>query len=482
MAPRPIHTVAEMGRADQAAAGAGTPVFVLMQRAGRAVARAVESRFERQPLRILCGPGDNGGDGYVAASELAARGWPVVVEALAPPATEASRTARAGWSGPVVPWGQGGDEALVIDAVFGAGLNRPLDAAVVRRLETLSGRSAQMVAVDVPSGLSGDTGRSLGAAAASAALTVTFQARKPAHCLLPGRERCGEVVVADIGLGALESHLYENDPELWLDRFPWPGATGHKHSRGRLGVISGGPWSTGAARLAARAGLRAGAGLVTLVSPRDALAVNAAHLEAVMLAPGDDAEEVGEACGEMDAVVIGPSAGLEDSTRNKVLALGRTGAALVIDADAISVFRGAPAELFALLDVDDVLTPHAGEFERLFPGVLAGSDTRIAAAREAARQAGAVVLLKGGDTVVAHPDGRAAVSLNAPPWLATAGSGDVLAGFIGGLLAQGASGFDAACAAAWIHGEAADRFGPGLIAEDLPGLAPAVLSDLFARH
>lgn len=482
MAARPILTVEEMARADAAAVAGGTPVTVLMQRAGKAVARAVEARFPRQPVRILCGPGDNGGDGYVAASELAARGWPVAVEALAPPATEAARVARDAWTGPVEAWGKGGGEALVIDALFGAGLNRPLEPAVVRRLEALAVGQAQVVSVDIPSGLSGDTGRPVGAAAVSAVLTVTFQVRKPAHVLLPGRIRCGEVVIADIGLGDVASRLFENDPDLWLDRFPWPDFASHKHSRGRLGVISGGPWNTGAARLAARSGLRSGAGVVTLVSPREALAVNAAHLEAVMLAPADTAEEVGEVCGDMDSVVVGPAAGLGETTREKVLALGRTGAALVIDADAITVFRGAAGDLFSQLDVDDVLTPHPGEFERLFPGLLAASDTRITAAREAARRAGAVVLLKGGDTVIAHPDGRAAVCLNAPPWLATAGSGDVLAGLIGGLLAQGVGGFDAACAGAWIHAEAAERFGPGLIAEDLPGQVPAVLAELFARH
>ncbi|MFM8819187.1 MAG: NAD(P)H-hydrate dehydratase [Phenylobacterium sp.] len=482
MAPRSILTVAEMARADKAAVASGTPTTVLMQRAGRAVARAVEARFERQPVLVLCGPGDNGGDGYVAATELAAHGWPVTVEALSPPATEASREARAGWSGPIADWGGGGQESLIVDALFGAGLNRPLESGVVRRLEALSARAPQVVAVDLPSGLSGDTGRPAGGAALSAALTVTFHARKPAHALLPGREFCGEVVVADIGLGQASSQLFENDPDLWLERFPWPQASGHKHSRGRLGVISGGPWRTGASRLAARSGLRIGAGVVTLVSPRDALPVNAAHLEAVMLQAADSAEEVGQACADMDAVVVGPAAGIDDATRDKVLALGRTGAALVIDADAISVFRTAPAELFALMDLDDVLTPHEGEFVRLFPGLLAISQNRISAAREAARTAGAVVLLKGGDTVVAHPDGRAAVSLNAPPWLATAGSGDVLAGLIGGLLAQGANGFDAACAGAWIHAEAAERFGPGLISEDLPDLAPQVLSDLYARQ
>lgn len=482
MSPRSILTVAEMAQADRAAVAAGTPVARLMQRAGQAVARAIEARFDPQPVRVLCGPGDNGGDGYVVAAELASRGWPVAVEALASPATDAARWARSAWKGQVADWGAEGPEGLVVDAVFGAGLNRPLEPGVVRRLEALESGGRQVVAVDVPSGLSGDTGRPLGAWALSAVLTVTFQARKPAHVLFPGRELCGEIVVAGIGLGDVASRLFENDPDLWIDRFPWPRASGHKHSRGRLGVISGGPWRTGAARLAARAGLRAGAGVVTLVSPRDALAVNAAHLEAIMLAPADTADEVEAACAEMDAVVVGPAAGLDEPAREKVQALGRTGAALVIDADAITVFRQTPADLFALLDIDDVLTPHEGEFERIFPGLLATSGTRIAAARGAARRAGAVVLLKGADTVVAHPDGRAAVSLNAPPWLATAGSGDVLAGLIGGLHAQGANGFDAACAGAWIHAEAAERFGPGLIAEDLPGLVPAVLSDLWARH
>lgn len=481
MSPRSILTVAEMAQADRAAVAAGATTGQLMQKAGRAVARAIEARFARQPVRVLCGPGDNGGDGYVVACELAGRGWPVAVEALAAPTTPAAREAREAWTGPVAVWGQDGDEALVVDALFGAGLNRPLDTAVVRRLEALTAVPRQIVAIDIPSGLSGDTGRPVGPSALSAVLTVTFQARKPVHALLPGREMCGEIVVADIGLGEAASSLFENDPDLWIEKFPWPSLSDHKHNRGRLGVLSGGPWRTGAARLAARAGLRVGAGVVTLVSPRDALTVNASHLEAVMLAAGDSADEVEAACADMDAVVVGPAAGVEDSTREKVLALGRTGAALVIDADAITVFRSSPGELFGLLDLDDVLTPHAGEFERLFPGLLSLSTNRIAAAREAAMRAGAVVLLKGGDTVIAHPDGRAAVNLNAPAWLATAGSGDVLAGLIAGLMAQGAPSFEAACAGVWIHAEAADRFGPGLISEDLPGLVPAVLAGLFTR-
>ncbi|MDB5447682.1 MAG: yjeF family protein, partial [Phenylobacterium sp.] len=312
-----------------------------------------------------------------------------------------------------------------------------------------------------------------------AGLTVTFHAKKPAHVLEPGRGRCGEVVVADIGLGATASRLVENGPELWLPRFPWPAAGTHKHARGRLMVVSGDAWSTGAARLAARGALRIGAGLVTLFSPREALAANAAHLEAIMLRSFDTDLELEAGAANVDAAVIGPAAGVSETTLLNVLALARTGAALVIDADAISVFRNDPEELFSVLDRDDVLTPHAGEFERLFKGLLASAPERITAARRAAERAGAVVLLKGPDTVVAAPDGRAAVNVNGTPWLATAGSGDVLAGFIGGLVAQGMESFEAACAGAWIHGEAAELHGPGLISEDLPGLTPAVLRRLW---
>jgi len=321
----------------------------------------------------------------------------------------------------------------------------------------------------------------VGDAAFQAGLTVSFQHRKLAHALQPGRRYCGDVVLVDIGLGGVTATLFENTPELWVGKFPWPAVTAHKHARGRLIVVSGEAWRTGAARLAARGGLRIGAGLVTVLSPPDALAVNAAHLEAVMLAPFETDQDLARAAEAAEAAVIGPAAGVNDETLANVLALARTGAALVIDADALTVFREDPEELFSALDRDDVLTPHPGEFERVFPGVLASARNKVEAAREAARRAGAVVLVKGADTVIAAPDGRASVNLNGTPWLATAGSGDVLAGFIGGLLAQGMESFEAACAGAWIHAECGASFGPGLIAEDLPDLAPRVLSDLLIR-
>ena len=481
MTGRPILTVAEMAAADRAAIAAGTPGVELMERAGAAVADAVCERFAPQPAAVLCGPGNNGGDGYVIARLLHERGWPVEVRSLGEPITPDARAARARWIGGVRPLDGAPDADLVIDALFGAGLSRPLDGAAAAAAADLAKRPDAVVAVDIPSGVPGDTGQP-GGPAICAGLTVTFHARKPGHVLEPGRGLCGEVVVADIGLGETPSKLVENGPDLWLARFPWPAQTAHKHARGRLIVISGDAWSTGAARLAARAGLRIGAGLVTIFAHPEALAANAAHLEAVMLRSYETDLELEQAAQRVDAAVIGPAAGVTETTLLNVLALARTGAALVIDADAITVFRDDPEELFSLLDRDDVLTPHAGEFERLFPGAIKAAPERITAARRAAQTAGAVVLLKGPDTVIAAPDGRAAVNFNGSPWLATAGTGDVLAGFIGGLISQGMDSFEAACAAAWIHAEAAERHGPGLISEDLPGLTPGVLRRLYAER
>lgn len=478
MTPRQILTVDEMAAADRAAIAAGTPGVVLMERAGQAVADEIVRRFTPRPTAVLCGPGNNGGDGYVVARLLKARGWPVKVLALAAPQTGDARAAAAQWDGETSPLTLPIGAELVVDALFGAGLARPLSGEAAAAALELAERPGAVVAVDVPSGLPGD-GAEIKGPCACAGLTVTFHARKLAHALEPGRSRCGEVVVADIGLGDTGSRLFENAPPLWLGRFPWPTSASHKHARGRMIVVSGPAASTGAARLSARAGLRIGAGLVTVLSPPDAVLVNAAHLEAVMLRPFETDLELESIAAQVDAAVIGPAAGVTESTLINLLALARTGAALVIDADAITTFRGDPDELFSVLDRDDVLTPHPGEFERIFPRLLERSPHRIAAAVAAAERAGAVVLLKGPDTVVAAPDGRAAVNVTSAPWLATAGTGDVLAGFIAGLVAQGMESFEAACAGAWIHAEAAAAFGPGLIAEDLPGLAPAVLRRLY---
>ena len=482
-AGRQILSVEQMTAADRAAIAAGTPGSVLMERAGTGVAEAIQARFTPRPTVVLCGPGNNGGDGYVAARRLALAGWPVRTASLARDRlTGDAADAASRWSGEDVPLApeavQGAD--LVVDALFGAGLSKSLDAATRTVLEAAEASGAPIVAVDLPSGLPGDAARPLGYAP-RCVLTATFHAKKPAHVLEPARSLCGEIAVVDIGLGEVDRvFLFENGPELWLSAFPWPGPEAHKHARGRLVVVSGHIHNTGATRLAARAGLRIGAGLVTVLSPPDAALVNAAHLEAVMLKSFANTGELADVAAGAKAAVIGPAAGVGEATAANLLALAETGAALVVDADALTSFKDDPVRLFAALDECDVLTPHPGEFERVFPGVMAASPERIAAARAAAKTAGAVVLLKGPDTVIAAPDGRAAVTTNGSPFLATAGSGDVLAGFIGGLIAQGMPSFEAACAAAWIHAEAGAGFGPGLIAEDLPELATGVLADLWA--
>lgn len=473
-----ILTVAEMGRADAAAVAAGTPSLTLMERAGRAAARQIADRYHKSRVAVLCGPGNNGGDGYVIARMLKRRGWTVWVEAMEPPASPDALAMAAQWKGPTFALGLGPPADIVVDALFGAGLTRPLEGAALEAARRSHGHP-QVVAVDIPSGIHGDTAQPLGDTAFRADLTVTFHSRKIAHVLEPGRSACGEVVVADIGLKDSGRPLHENTPAYWSHAMPWPTAASHKHARGRLVVVGGDALHTGAARLAARAGLRIGAGLVTVLSPPGAAHIYAGVLEAVMVRAFDTDLDLSSLAETADAAVIGPAAGVTPATRANLVGLTRTGAALIVDADALTVYAGAPDDLFAILDKDDVLTPHPGEFERLFPGLLAGAPNRIEAAREAARRAGAVVLLKGADTVIAAPDRRAAVNINGSPWLATAGSGDVLAGFIAGLIAQGMDSYLAACAGAWIHADCARRFGPGLTAEDLPGLAPETLRSLF---
>jgi NAD(P)H-hydrate epimerase len=377
------------------------------------------------------------------------------------------------------------DAALIVDAMFGAGLSRPLEGAARETADAMNRMNVPVVAIDVPSGLAGDTGKPLGDCCVDADLTVTFFRKKPGHVLLPGREYCGDVVVLDIGIpdkatDTLKPTLFENEPDLWLADFPWPKVEAHKYARGHCVVVSGPAHATGAARLAARGALRIGAGLVSVASPMDAVSVNAAALTAVMVKPFANASVLADLLKDerLNAVVIGPGCGTGRATKELVAAVLTAKAATVLDADALTAFKDEPQVMLALLREPCVLTPHEGEFDRVFPGLLKKSQTKIKAARAAAAAAGCTVLIKGPDTVIAAPDGRAIVSSHAPPALATAGSGDVLAGFIGGLMAQRVDSYKAAAMAAWLHGEAALRFGPGLIAEDLPEMLPAVLADL----
>lgn len=502
-------TVSQMSQADARTIAAGTPGTVLMERAGQAVVAALMARWSSRPVVVLCGPGNNGGDGFVIARLLQAHGWPVQVALHGQVAALKRDAAWAaqGWMRACRDKGVSdahavqtldavslNDAALVIDALFGAGLARALDDTCVRVLKQIQTLQLPVVAVDVPSGVWGDTGQADGAIAA--ALTVTFFRKKPGHFLYPGRGLCGDVVVADIGvadevLPDLHVNTFENEPSLWRQQWPGHIAEGHKYTRGHAAVV-GGATMTGASRLAARAAARVGAGLTTVAVPVSAWPIYAAALDCIMVhaLQGQSADDLAVALGHwlsdtrLSAVLIGPGAGAD--VKACALAVLAGGRPAVLDADALTCFTEASHELFeaiAYTPASVVLTPHEGEFERLFgaPKLEAGQTlaSKLDRARLAAQRSGAVVLLKGADTVVAHPDGRAAINSNAPWWLATAGSGDVLAGLITGLLAQGMQAWEAACAAVWLHGQAAQTFGPGLIADDLADQLPPVLRSLL---
>ncbi len=509
--PAPHHdtallTPAQMARVDGASIAAGVPGAGLMEAAGKAVAQAVQEHWPAAAMGadgtvlVLCGPGNNGGDGFVAARHLQAAGWPVRLALLGPTSALSGDAAHHAslWTGKIEPFSVTllDHASVVVDAIFGAGLSRPVEGLALDMVQAMTARKTPVCAVDVPSGLDGATGNVLGAAA-PAVLTVTFHRKKPGHLLLPGRTLCGALVLADIGIpqaaqDSVATQAWENTPALWLHAYPWPRPDHHKYQRGHA-LVLGGAEMTGASRLTARGALRVGAGLVTLAVPENVWAVYASALTGVMvraMLPATQERDFSTLLADTrhNAIAIGPGAGTGEATRHAVLAAlaapsspaDRARApmrAVVLDADALTAFADAPDRLFkAIHDSHSpcVLTPHGGEFARLF----AIDGDKLARARGAAALSGAVVLLKGSDTVIAEPGGRAVINANAPADLATGGSGDVLTGLITGLLAQGMEPFHAACAATWLHGAVASAFGPGLIAEDLPEGLPAVLRQL----
>jgi hydroxyethylthiazole kinase-like uncharacterized protein yjeF len=491
-------TTAEMRESDRLAIAGGVPGIDLMEAAGKAVADCVALNHPQgSRITVVAGSGNNGGDGFVAARLLADRGYAVrillagsVIHLKGDAANAAKR-----WQGPTepaLPERLAAADAIV-DALFGAGLDRPVEGLARALIDAMNAVRCPVYAVDLPSGINGTTGAVMGAAV-KAAETVTFFRCKPGHLLLPGRLHCGRIHLHDIGiparvLGKLSPSTFHNSPELWLTQFPVPRLDGHKYSRGHAVVGSGGISSTGAARIAARAALRAGAGLVTIASPREALAVNAAANLAVMVRPVD---EVGEFRRFLDdrrrnAVLLGPGGGVGARMREFVLAVLEADPASVLDADALTSFAGNLSVLATAIKQRKgpvVLTPHEGEFDRLFSGLsyISEAASKLERARRAAAETGAIVLLKGADTVVATPDGRASITNNAPAWLATAGAGDVLGGICTGLLAQGMVGFEAVSAAVWLHAEAGVEAGPGLIAEELPDRLPGVYRRLLRHH
>jgi hydroxyethylthiazole kinase-like uncharacterized protein yjeF len=447
-----ILTAAETRAAEEKLFATGMTVDALMARAGAAVAEAAWYFAGPIPALIVCGPGNNGGDGYVVAQELRSRGVPVRVAASGEPKTEAARAARAGWGGPVETLDQATPAPLLIDALFGTGLTRALDPAVEAALVRLADGARRKVAIDLPSGVATDSGAVLGRVP-TFDLTVALGGLKPAHRLQPASSLCGRVAVADIGLDLGDARLVA----IGRPRLTTPGPDAHKYSRGKVTVVAGA--MPGAAWLAATAAQRA-AGYVELVGGGQIGRPHALVQKRWSAGALDDPR--------IGAVVIGPGLGRDRRARGSLDAALASGKPLVLDADALSLIGRARHDRLA----GHVLTPHMGEFERLFG---AGEGDRLARARAAAAASGAIILLKGADSIVAHPDGRAAIAPLAPSWLASAGTGDVLAGIVGAMLAGGRAPFEACQAALWLHAEAAQLAGPALIADDLVTHLPGAI-------
>lgn len=466
---RPVLTAAAMREAERNAAPTAEAMWQLMERAGQAASRAIAAVYPRADVLVLCGPGNNGGDGYVCAAALRALGWSVRVAAAAQPLREPARTAAARWAGPVEPLGEAQPAPLLVDALFGIGLDRPLPAGAAAALARLVPRAKRVVALDLPSGFASDGSGWCDRAEppsdwARADLTIAFGALKPAHLLEPAASHMGRIVLADLGLATRSDAVSNGAPAR-----PAIATDANKYARGCCLVLSGPAGRGGAARLAAHAAARAGAGLVALAAPADAVAEHAGALDAPLVRTLDEPEALaGVAEGvRARAVVLGPGLGTGADARRLAEAALALKLPLVLDADMFTLFAGRAHSLRR--DAPTVLTPHAGEFQRLF-GDLPGA--KLDQARSSAAAAGAVVVFKGASTVIAAPDGRAILNHVRAPQLATAGSGDVLAGAVGGLLAQGWDTLDAAAAAVWLHAEAGRTASAGLTADDLPERLP----------
>jgi len=482
----------QMKLAEQASCKGKITSFVLMQRAGKAVAEGIISKYTKQPVLVLCGLGNNGGDGFIAAATLKKKNWPVTVACavdIHDLQGDASRAAEA-WVGDVISFSdlELPDEGLIIDAVFGTGLSRPVDGQIYKTLISLRETDCPIISIDVPSGTNADTG-DCQECTPQAELTITFQWKKPAHLLLPARVASGEVSVVDIGITEdalinIEPFMLENSPALsWGETDFEKPIYAHKYHHGHA-VILGGRTMTGAASLAAVAAMRMGAGLVTIVAPAETSIIHQLHNPSLLVEPIGELARFKEHIKDSrrNAVLIGCGAGTENVSALKKVVFDSIQFApqkiCVLDADALSVFSDDPKPLMGALGANCILTPHEGEFSRIFPDIR-GSKTERAFA--AAKRSGAIIVLKGADTVIASPDARLVINSNGLGWLATAGTGDVLAGMIVGLAARGLlDPFDIACAAVWMHGRASECAGSGMISSDLERFIPAVWKEFWA--
>lgn len=511
----------QMYAADAITIDKGISGIELITTAAQAVSKSIISKYRFKNVVVVCGSGNNGSDGFAVASILLNAGYTVTVVFTGDERdfynlSGDTKIAAMEWRGETLFANTDTtfDNAdLIVDAMLGAGINRAPSARYAMLITLINKAKKTVISIDLPTGVCGDTGK-IFASAVNANMTVTFFRKKPAHLLLPGKEHCGELVLCDIGIDAsvlldLKPVLYENNPALWLDRYPFPDAKTHKYKRGHALVMSGERYTTGAARLAAAAALRIGAGVVTLGSPTNAMDVNAMHLTEIMQVEIDDETTLSTLLQDrrFKSFTLGPGLGYGERAISYVCAaleVNRSSAcAIVLDADALSSFEQNPDVLFNAIKTSNkpvVMTPHTGEFLRLFNMTARSLDTELSSKVELTKQAsaksGAIIVYKGHDTVIACPDGTAVVNTNAPSWLATAGSGDVLAGTICGLLGQGLAleesnhqdsiltAFHLTCAAVWIHAQAANLFGIGLIAGDIHRTYPQVLSQLqdYPQH
>ncbi len=467
-------SVEEMYSADRMTMEGGLPGIQLMEAAGSAIAREIRTRWTPRKTVILCGPGNNGGDGFVVARLLHQRGWFVRILLLGDrdKLKGDAKTNSDQWPFdclPLAPDGLHGAE-LIVDGVFGAGLARDVDGIVAKTLTSASQMNVPIVAVDVPSGVHGDTGAILGTTL-PADITVTFARGKTGHYLYPAKAACGELIIADIGIpdsviDEIKPSTSRNEPEAL---FPWPKKDGHKYNKGH-GVIIGGSEMTGASRLAATCARRVGAGLVTIAAQGTAYMIYRQTEPGNLVSNKPLSDILNDP--RKNAVLAGPGLGLGEGRKAMVRSLLSTEKNLILDADALTML----AEFdWPKRSADTLLTPHDGEFSRLFPDI---SGSRLQKAKKAAKRSGCTVLLKGADTVIATPDGRAAINDTGSPWLATAGSGDSLSGICLGLMCQGLNGYDAARLGTWLHGKAAEVFDVGLISEDIADFLPAVIKTL----
>lgn len=488
-----VLTADEMRRAEAAAFARGLPSFEAMRRAGNAVAAEAARRWPSTAVDqvfVLCGPGNNGGDGFIAATVLRAAGYRVQVQAIAPNSARSADAQRAlaGWGGAVAdldPAGLAGLGArdVVVDALFGIGQTRALAGAAAAAVEAVNRSAAAVIAVDVPSGIDADCGAVPGAAI-DADITVTFNWAKRGHLLLPAAALCGDLIIADVGfvaddLSAVGATCFRNAPSLWRDLYPLPRAEDHKYRRGHA-VIAGGGLMTGAARLAARAARRVGLGMLTLAVPPQSWAVYAEDQAGAIVRPAADRGAILALAGDARVTALLVGSGLEPDAATADLVRGAIAFSrpLVIDGGGLTALAQHGGLTGGRPDI--VLTPHEGEFARLFPD-LGAAGCKLDRARAAAARCGCTLVLKGADTVIAGPDGLAILSDLAPPTLATAGSGDVLAGAVTGLLGLGLPALQAAAMAAWLHAQAASGQGLGLIAEDLPERLPAALATALGQ-